>query len=153
MCGKPTINGEPDYSWDGQKRSVRPIDPPEMAEGDILMFDEPGRCGGTDAHCHHYRLVKFYSQRILIVKHGGGTERHLLSAWNKAMDTLVDSLDSNARFWMFNAIHHTIKGQVSKAEANVRAQWASAFIDKRIKKQKRKGNVRVWIDDKSPVSA
>ena len=57
-CAKPNVNGEPGYSWDGKSISTRPVDPPMLEDGDVLLFDEPGRCGGMDSHCHHYRLVK-----------------------------------------------------------------------------------------------
>jgi hypothetical protein len=43
MCGKPTINGEPGYSWDGKSVYTRPIDAPALREGDELIYDEPGR--------------------------------------------------------------------------------------------------------------
>lgn len=46
MCGRPTINGEPNaYSWDGKSHSTRQPSPPSLRDGDELLFDEPGRCG------------------------------------------------------------------------------------------------------------
>jgi hypothetical protein len=47
-CGKPTRNDEPGaYSWDGKTRSTYGVTgrAPEIAEGEEIIFDEPGRCG------------------------------------------------------------------------------------------------------------
>lgn len=147
-CGKPTINGDPGYSWDGKTRIIRKPDPPELDDGETLLFDEPGRCGGSDAHCHHYRVVSRYGRLILLVKHGGGTERIQLQAWRHSLDGLLGSMDSNTRFWLLNAIYHTVYSEREKEGKQVRSEWASAFIDKRIKKRKRGGTVSVWVENK-----
>ena len=46
-CEKPTINGTAPIkmTFDTPASNYRP-NPPELAEGDVLLFDEPGRCGG-----------------------------------------------------------------------------------------------------------
>jgi hypothetical protein len=79
MCAEPNINGQPGYSWDGKHIGTREVDPPELADGDVLLCDEPGRCGGLDSHCHHYRVVQHYGSVELLVRHGGGQERIRLS--------------------------------------------------------------------------
>ncbi len=76
-CGQPTINGTPGaYSWDGKTWSTRQPEPPPLQEGDTLLYDEPGRCGGIDHHSHHFRLVRRqYGGHVVLVRHGGGDER------------------------------------------------------------------------------
>lgn len=69
-CAKPNVNGELGYSWDGKNVSTRPVAAPTITDRDTLLFDEPGRCGGMDSHCHHYRLVKDIGISLL-VRHGG----------------------------------------------------------------------------------
>ena len=72
-CGTPVVNGELGYKWNStDKPGVRPVDPPSLKDNDQLLRDEPGRCGGLDSHCHHYRLVKSYGSLILLVRHVGG---------------------------------------------------------------------------------
>lgn len=33
MCGRSTINGEPGYSWNGEAKTTRPVQPPDLLEG------------------------------------------------------------------------------------------------------------------------
>src|SRR5688572_9405566 len=97
MCGKPTINGEPGYSWDGKSIGVRPVDPPALADGDVLVYDGPGRCGGLDCHSHHFRLVMDSGRAFLLVQHGGGDERIQLGSVHRTAMAhgLWDALDEN----------------------------------------------------------
>jgi hypothetical protein len=56
-----------------------------LSEGDELIYDLPGRCGGMDSHCHHLRLVKAqFGGYALLMRHGGGDERHPL--WPRQAD-------------------------------------------------------------------
>ena len=139
MCGKPTINGEPGYSWDGKTFTIRQPDPPEMMEGDILLMDEPGRCGGLDCHSHHFRLVQTRYRRALLVRHGGGDERILLGStadlFLKSLPSL-GSLGSNARFWLLHTLYSTHREAEESAKANEAARWRKAAAEKRIKVQK-----------------
>ena len=49
-CGKPIVNGEFGYKWQpNDAPGVRESDPPELCDGDELIYDEPGRCGGLDS--------------------------------------------------------------------------------------------------------
>ena len=74
-CGKPNVNGTPGaYSWDGETFMTRQPMPPDLADRDELIWDEPGRCGGIDAHSYHFHLIKRYSSHVLLVRHGGGQE-------------------------------------------------------------------------------
>jgi hypothetical protein len=89
-CASPNVNGQPGYSWDGKSVSTQPVNPPALQERDILLFDEPGRCGGMDSHCHHYRVVKD-GPWISLLRHGGGDERMHLSLPNSKRGFDVDS--------------------------------------------------------------
>jgi hypothetical protein len=148
-CGKPTINGEPGYKWnqpDGPA-SVHPVNPPPLENGDALLFDEPGRCGpGLDSHCHHYRLVKNCGISLLY-QHGGGNGRIRISSTSTLLEAF-GALDSNARYWIFNAIYHAQDDAASDARDRERATWQRAAAQKRIKTRKlpARGTVKVWIE-------
>ncbi len=149
MCAKPNINGEPGYSWDGKSISTRPIHAPTLKDGDVLLFDEPGRCGGMDSHCHHYRFLK---GSTLLVAHGGGEERMRVSL---PRGFSLDVLDSNTRYWIFNAIHHAAKDAEREAEKNTSYEYRKAFADGRLKKRRlpKRGVCKVWIEPEVKAEA
>src|SRR6266567_8637784 len=105
-CGKPNVNGEPNaYSWDGKRFMTYPPNPPALETGDELLHDEPGRCGGTDSHSHHLRIVKQqYGGLAILVRHGGGTERIALGHRNYILGAMHD-LDSNGRYWLMLGVY------------------------------------------------
>lgn len=159
-CGQPIINGPPGYKWQpNDPPSVRPVNPPEIAEGDTLLYDEPGRCGGLDCHSHHFRLVRDQHRiyTYLLVRHGGGTERIkldcsadcLLGTTRRAGVDHLASLDSNGRYWLLHTIYSAHRAAGLTAQERTSNKWAQAFIDKRIKKRKRSGVVRVDIEPES----
>ena len=88
-CERPTVNGEFGYKWQRNDSPMvyKPY-APELREGENLLFDEPGRCGGVDSHSYHYRLVTWHSSFHLLVRHSGGEESLRLSA----IKTLVEAL-------------------------------------------------------------
>ena len=166
-CEKPTINGTTPVkmTFDAPGSNYQP-NPPELAEGDQLLFDEPGRCGGRnpdakpgepgagglDCHSHHYRLVR-HCGLALLVRHGGGDERiRLSSTW--AFEQTLNSLDSNGRYWLFNAIYHAKNDAASRARETERLEWKTAAAEKRIKTRKypAHGTVKVWIEPANPLS-
>lgn len=147
-CGKPTINGEPGYSWDGKSFSVRKPDPPELADGDSLLFDEPGRCGGMDSHCHHFRVVAAQFGRFaLLVRHGGGNERIDLPGYHPAVKMLpsLAELDTNARYWLLHLLYSVQRQAASEADRRTAMVWRKAAAEKRIKTRKKRGGVEVSI--------
>lgn len=152
MCGKPTVNGEVGaYSWDGKSFMTRQPNAPDLVDGDTLIWDEPGRCGGIDAHSHHFRIVKRYGSYQLLVRHGGGDERHELCFASKAIP--LDGMTSDERYWTLHTIYSAIRG-ASEAAANKEAsEWRQAAAEKRIKTRKRPGRdlVKVWIEPKRSV--
>lgn len=153
MCGRPTINGEFGYKWNSDKAGIYPVNPPTLSDADRLLADEPGRCGGADSHCHHYRLVKGYSGTIwLLVKHGGGDERVRLSG--PIADTLL-ALDSTGRYWMLNTIYHAYSHGKREGSGEVDSTWRKAAAEKRIKTRKQRGGdgVKVWIERAMIVTA
>lgn len=144
-CGQPVVNGEQGYSWDGKHFNVRELMPPSLAENDVLLFDEPGRCGGLDCHCHHFRVVKGQDGLALLVRHGGGTERFRL--FNTIVAPL-EMLDSNGRFWMLHEIFWIQSQSAREAVDKERLYWRVAAAEKRIKTRKCSNRVKVWVESK-----
>ena len=143
-CATPNVNGTPGYSWDGKNVITRQVAPPALKERDVLLFDEPGRCGGMDSHSHHYRVVKDGPWTSLLVRHGGGDERmHLSLPRGFSLDSLGDS-----RYWILNAIHHAAKDAERNGRDRTVGEYTQAFIDGRLKKRKSKFSVKVWIEPK-----
>lgn len=148
-CGKPTVNGELGYRWNNPNGapSVRPVNPPQLTESDRLLYDEPGRCGGLDSHCHHYCVVSSRGSLWLLVRHGGGDERFRLSVSGTLIEPLA-ALDSNGRYWMLNAIYHAQSDAARKASNEEMMRWRTAAYQKRIRVRKQRGGnmVKVWIE-------
>lgn len=147
MCGKPVKNGEPGYSWDGKGSSVRQVDPPELGEGDALLYDEPGRCGGLDSHCHHFRIVMEQGGGFaLLVRHGGGDER--ISLMTLPGVKLLAPMSSDGRYWVLQMLYHTQYYQSRTAQEQEARRWHKAAAEGRIKTRKQRGldAVKVWIE-------
>lgn len=156
-CDKPNINGEVGYKWQPKDNpSIRQPFPPTLTEYDTLLYDEPGRCGGVDSHCHHYRLVLSHGRSLdLLVKHGGGEERIRLSN-SKALRPILDVLDSNPRYWLMNSIAHASSDARQQGEASANERWRRAAAEKRIKTRKlpHGRGVKVWTEPVTiPVGA
>jgi len=147
-CDQPNVNGTPGYKWQpNDTPSVRPVNPPALDPRDTLLYDEPGRCGCMDSHCHHYRVVRRFGSVYLLVRHGGGNERIRLAYTKSLLDTL-EALDSTARYWVLNTICHAHSDGASQAAENCNAKWRKAAVEKRIKTRKQRGcdSVKVWIE-------
>lgn len=144
-CARPNINGEPGYSWDGKTIGTRDPAPPALTDNDVLLFDEPGRCGGMDSHCHHYRLVRHIGYDLL-VRHGGGDERFRISLPRNFFDAL-EAMDSNTRYWILNAIFHAYHDGTMAGLTEGAGRYRAAFAEGRLKKRKLPGQsgVKVWI--------
>lgn len=143
-CEKANINGEFGYSWDGKNIGTREPAPPALADRDVLLFDEPGRCGGMDSHCHHYRLVKEVGTALL-VRHGAGEERIRVSL---PRGFTLEAMDSNARYWLLNAIYHAHSNGKRDGTDAESARYRQAFAEGRLKKRKMPGRdaVKIWIE-------
>lgn len=104
-CDTPTVNGEVGYKWNNPsgQASVYPVNPPKLADGDTLVRDLPGRCGGQDSHSYHYCLVRSAGSLNLLVRHGGGDERIRLSG---PIGNTLATLNSTECYWILNAIFH-----------------------------------------------
>lgn len=145
MCEKPTINGEPGYSWDGKSVSVRQPAPPQLQEGDALIYDLPGRCGhGCDSHCHHFRVVKNHTYALLVC-HGGGEERIELGSRHGVK--VLESLDDEGRYWFLQMLYHVQAHASRVAAGKVGQRWLKAAAEKRIKTRKKRGGIEVRIMD------
>jgi hypothetical protein len=149
-CGQPNVNGQPGYRWQpDDPPSIRGISAPELAKGETLLYDEPGRCGGVDSHCHHYRVAKKYGTLYLLVRHGGGDDRFRLTTNAVAA---FDAMDSNARYWTLNAIFHAHWDGWQEGAEITRSRWTKAAAEKRIKTRKTKSGVKVWVESPSPAT-
>lgn len=149
-CGKPTRNGEPGaYSWEGKTRGTYPISAPALASGDVLLFDEPGRCGGIDSHAYHFRVVKTPSGSLgLVVRHGGGEVRIDYLSNKRALEAALGALDSDGRYWVLCALFHAREDAARKAVDREGRVWREAAAEKRIRTRKlpARGVVKVWVE-------
>jgi len=138
FCGKPTVNGQPgEYE--------RYLVPPALGDGETLIFDEPGRCGGVDSHAYHFRVVKAsYGGVNLLVRHGGGEERIRLSNPRPVIESL-ESLDSNGRYWILHALYHAQADARRAGHEHEAAYWRRAAAEKRIKVRKVRGQSAVKV--------
>ncbi|MFN3076880.1 MAG: hypothetical protein ABT940_08390 [Alphaproteobacteria bacterium] len=119
-----------------------------MQEGDIILYDEPGRCGGIDSHCHHYRIVSHLGGGTdLLVKNGAGESRIRLSN-STALRPILAAMDSNARYWLMNSLAHGYSDGKARGSESVEATWRQAAAEKRIKTRKLPNGrgVKVWIE-------
>lgn len=146
-CAQPNVNGTPGYQWSpSDKPSVRPVNPPTLQEGEVLLYDEPGRCGGQDSHCHHYRITAG-RHPMLLVRHGGGEERIRLSNPQQVLRAL-EMLDSQGRYWLLNALYHA-QADARRAGANAMdAVWHKAAAERRIKVRKVRNTDLVRVEIK-----
>lgn len=144
MCihvgGKPNINGQHGYCWNNANAvGIHPINPPELRDGETLIFDEPGRCGGVDAHSHHFRLVfEAYGNgsAALLVRNGGGEERFPIAKWMPALQPLIDSMrqmDTHGRYWAIHLLYSIHRKATDEAMSAERSKWIKAAREKRIK--------------------
>jgi hypothetical protein len=149
-CDKPTVNGELGYKWQpNDVPMVRRPHAPGLQEGQSLLHDEPGRCGGLDSHCHHYRVVKWYSGIYLLVRHGGGDECFRLCTTKSLLDALT-ALDSTGRYWLLNALYHAYSDGKKAGIDKTDNYWRTAAADGRIKTRKVRGRnaVKVSVEPK-----
>jgi len=154
-CGKPTINGQPGYKWQpNDPPSIRAAYPPALDEHDTLIYDEPGRCGGIDAHSYHFRVVRVFGSLFLLVRHGGGDERLRLHN-TPSLNATLASLDSNARYWLLHTIYYAHHDGAQHAREETTQLWRQAAAEKRIKtrKQRNTGTVKVWIEPKAVLQS
>jgi hypothetical protein len=150
-CGTPTINGQPGYRWQPNDRPmVRPVDPPDVQDGEEILFDEPGRCGELDCHAHHFRVTSWYGGILyLLVRNGSGDTRIQICGGKKTslINTLA-ALDTHARYWLLFAMFDAHRRGGQEAYEKTNSYWRQAAAEKRIKTRKnsRRGTVKVWIE-------
>jgi hypothetical protein len=139
-CEKPNVNGEVGYRWNDPTAAagVHPVNAPELVDGEILLYDDPGRCGGLDSHSYHYRLVRSYSSVFLLVRHGAGDECFRLSCTNSLLDAFA-VMGSTARYWMFNTIYHARSDAERQSREREAMHWRTAAAEKRLRTRKKRG--------------
>lgn len=157
-CEKPNVNGQPGYKWQPEDTPrVRHVDPPVLDEGDTLIYDEPGRCGGLDWHYQHFRVVKprFDSRYWVYVRNGCGDTRFPLPTKGDArrsigdIVSILETINSNSRFLILDALYTAHEEGGRKATDAANQKWRKAAAEKRIKTRKVRGSdsVKVWIAD------
>lgn len=146
-CNTPTVNGEFGYKWQpNDEPSIRQPHPPLLKDGDTVLYDEPGRCGGIDSHCHHFTLIKDGIGRIyLLYMHGSGDGRILLHCYKETLAKSLAALDSTGRYWVLRSLYEAHHDGASDARIIEADRWANAFVEKRIGKRKRRGVVSVFV--------
>lgn len=153
-CGTPTINGTLGYRWQpNDTPSTRRTDPPTIQDGDTILFDEPGRCGGLDSHHLHCMLVKArFGGLYILVRHGCGDERIQLSPYANLTKESLAAMDSSARYWMLATLWSAYRDGADEAQKKESATWRKAAAEKRIKTRKypTKG-IKVWIESAALV--
>lgn len=145
-CGTPTVNGQPGYRWQpNDEPRVRPVDPPELQEGDQLLVDEPGRCGGLDSHSHHVRLVLRHNEMLLLVRNGSG-DHEVRLPYSFSLSNVIQRLDSDTRYWLLLSFYNVASASEISATSKAVDRWSKAAAEKRIKVRRRRGTVKVWIE-------
>lgn len=148
-CEKPIINGQEGYRWNNPSgpAGVYPVNPPALQDGDVLLLDLPGRCGGSDSHSHHYRLVNNIGPTLL-VRHGGGDRRVRLSGPVKNILLAMSETDA---YWLLNAIYHANNEGQRQGQSEATQTWRRAAAEKRIRTRKQRGSdrVKVWLEHES----
>lgn len=139
MCANPTVNGEPGYcSTYGAPVGVYKPNPPELRDGDELIFDEPGRCGGVDAHSYHHRLVKGYGDNYTILTRHGGGDRAFPVRWPESVIQSMRRMCSADRYWLLHGVAYSAEGGERSARNAESRRWHQAAVQNRIKVNRRK---------------
>lgn len=65
-----------------------------------------------------------------------------------AHPVVLAQLDSNARYWLLNAMYHAYSDGRQHGQDETREYWRKAAAEKRIKTRKQPGRdfVKVWIE-------
>lgn len=121
---------------------------PVPDEGDEVIYSEHGRIAfNTDFRSHSYKLVKNGNSLYLLVRHGGGDERHKIS-WRPLYAETLAPLSSDYRYLamdtLLDLIHEARKAAVGATSAHFR----KAFAEGRLKKRKMPGRnaCKIWIE-------
>lgn len=147
-CEKPTRNDE-QRGWNSEAFA------PALAEDDVLIYDECGRCkpqidgtGSVDYHSYHFRLVNSFDLICLLVRHGGGDKRIEIGYSYMRIAELLEPMDSDRRYMMMHAFYSVYMDTERRARETETARWEQAAADKRIKTRRltAQGRVKVWIE-------
>lgn len=145
MCDKPNINGQKTYKWmKSHSKSIYPLNPPETFIDDVILFDEPGRCGGTDSHAFHFIVIERMGSLLLLVKHGGGEDSIRIGSTRGnhrrgIREALENATDSNARYWLMQTLYHTVQDERRLSTEAERSIWSKAAREDRLKIRSRQG--------------
>jgi len=129
---------------------------PSVAEGESIIFDEPGRVldrtqpdkpsGGVDCRSHYFRVTKpEFGPYQLKVRHGGGEDSCCLRHDKRIIDGLA-VMDSDTRYRVLQVIMDVQERAEIKTTDLLNSKWRKAAAQKRIKTRKTQAGVKVWIE-------
>lgn len=139
---------------------LNPLRAPTLADGDELIYDEPGRVlpaangdtirAGTDCRSHWFRIVRNVGAYALLVHHGAGEERINLGGGYRQQAQFLAPLESDARYrlmWTLLDVHKQAERAATDATA---MRYKQAFADGTLKKRKQRNShaVKVWIENR-----
>jgi hypothetical protein len=124
---------------------------PKIKEGDTVLFSECGRVLDCDYRSHWFMLVKpkfgFYT---LLVHHGGGEERIVLTTFNHIVG-ILGTLDTHQRYLLLHLLFSIQREARSNATQETANAFKVAFVEGRLKKRKVRGQsaYKVTVETKA----
>ena len=62
-CSSPNINGNFGYRWNGESVGTHSVNPPELIEAEVLLFDFAGMGHSPTAECETCKLASALRER------------------------------------------------------------------------------------------
>ncbi len=132
---------------------------PTAQEGDIILLSECGRVikhsdtahWSVDYRSHWFKLVKAgkAGAYYILVKHGGGEERHELEFHADYLVRGIETLDSDGRYMAMHTLYSSISTARRNAERSTSSYYQIAFLEGRLKRRKR--NHRYYAEVLTPI--
>lgn len=158
---KPDAAHDPSLNY-----GAAPWRAPALADGDTLLFDEPGRVlpsgfrpgsiVDVDYRAFYIRLVRDSVGAVcLLVRHGAGEERHTLRSQAETFHTGLTALQTNVRYGVLFALYDAIRTAANHAAEKTAYEYRTAFLEGRLKKRRNRANgtAKVWIESATAANA
>lgn len=137
---------------------------PTLQEGDALIFNEPGRIlrraghisGGIDYRPHCFSVVRTShgGDFALLTSHGGGEERiRFAGGYQAEMVDALHAMPSDARYLLLHQFSAAARDARYAAQDATAREYATAFVEGRLKKRRKNNRVRVEIVHPSMMPA
>lgn len=123
---------------------------PEKLPEDIVIFSECGRALGNVCYRSHWLIFVLNGRDYaILVRHGGGQERHKL--WHgESLRKALAFLDPDDRYLALYSIYDVISKTAREAARDSSHAMQRAFLDGRMKKRRRNGGLTVYIEPAEP---